>query len=248
MPTDKELRTFHSRLLTVVKLKLPKDLEDQAIAAITEKFLGGVQKGKPANRSWQAATVRVKKPINFRHNSKAERARDAAEAAIKETGQAVPLYKLTEAIEARGVHLGGTHPSRRLSAILGASSKFASTREGWKLADAAAEPKQKRPPKIVGASGTTYIDLAIRALTIEQHPIGTGEIIAFLRQFRPLPDPLDRKTILSITSALSHDDRFQNLKWGGSRRWWIKDWPLPQDPVGNNGHAMLQTYEPTTEH
>jgi hypothetical protein len=210
MPTEKELHAFHARQNAVMKAKLPKDLERQALAAITQEFLGVVEKGMPANRSWQAATMRTKRQADYvKPNSKAELARSASDAVLREAGNPVPLYKLTDAIEARGVHLGGTHPSRRLSAILGASPKFISTREGWTTADAAKAPQKEsdKKPKIVGAAGTTYIDLAIRALTAAKRPLATPEIIAFMRQYRPLPDPLDRKTIVNITSAFSHDER-----------------------------------------
>jgi hypothetical protein len=95
---------------------------------------------------------------------------------------------------------------------------------------------------LVGAAGTTYPDLAARALTEAGHPLATPEIIAFIARHRPFRHQ-GRKAVVNVTSSLSHDDRLENMAWGGRRTWWFANRPLPDekatpDGLQVNGHLV----------
>jgi hypothetical protein len=230
MTTREQLLAIHARQLAVLDAKLPENLERQALKAISDDLLGSTGVPLPANRA------RPNRPMSW-----SAHARDAAEAVIRELKRPVPLSELYQAIEARGIPLGGKYPSRRLSAILGDAHTLISTERGWWIADERQQAEKAQaqttgPRKRVGVAGTKYSDLAVRALEEAGQPLRTHDIIQFMRQHRPLPAEIDRRTVVNITSAFSHDQRLHNVRWFGTRTWWFKDRPMPPETM--NGHEV----------
>jgi hypothetical protein len=228
MTTREQLLAIHARQLAVLDAKLPEDLERRALRAISDELLGSTVP-MPATRP-------TSRPVSW-----SAHARAAAEAVIRELNRPVPLAELYEAIEARGVPLGGKFPSRQLSSILSQARTLISTEHGWWIADEKqqaekAEAQTKAPRKRMGVVGATYSDLAVRALEEAGHPLRTHDIIQFMRQHRRLPGEIDRRTKVNITSAFSHDQRLHNIRWFDTRTWWLRDRPAPPEDV--NGHAI----------
>jgi hypothetical protein len=71
-----------------------------------------------------------------------------------------------------------------------------------------------------------YVDLALMALEQARRPVRTPAMVDFIGQHREL-DPARAR--VNISSALSHDERFQNVSWGGGRAWWFADRALPHE-------------------
>jgi hypothetical protein len=234
MSTRADLLAAHKAMATVLDAKFAKNPEWTAFRLIDKALLNLIEieipKGRGSLPDPESATAR---------------ATVAAEAVIRELNRPVPLAELYEKIAARGVVLGGKHPNRRLSAILGDRGTLISTPQGWWIADAEQraqkeQQQQRQPARRAGMAGTTYPDLAVRALNEANKPLATFDLIQFIREHRTLPDN-GRKTVVNITSAFSHDDRLQNTYWLGRRVWWLADRPLPSDPMDTpiNGELRL---------
>lgn len=73
----------------------------------------------------------------------------------------------------------------------------------------------------------TYTELAARALEHAGAPIVTNMLVEFIGEFRPLHKNL-KKARINVSSALSHDDRFESVPWQGGRAWWWSDRPIPE--------------------
>jgi hypothetical protein len=82
-------------------------------------------------------------------NSVTARAMAESEAVIRELCRPVPLTELWGRVEARGVQLGGRHPSWQLSSILGHSPTLISTKRGWWIKGA----PLPLPPLLIGGNG-----------------------------------------------------------------------------------------------
>jgi len=239
MPTAKQLDDFHARQRAVLDARLPKEVEREALIAINNDYLallgfspsGANQPSQPPVITHTARKGRRKNYESAHGN--APLAAKAAEAIVRERGRPVPLAELYHLVKARGVHLGGKHPSRQLCSILGKQSSLVSTDQGWCAMEDIRKlnahlPWQAR--RSTSAPGNSYSDLALQAITEAKTPLSTPEIIAFVRQHRELPENLERRTIVSITSSFSHDERLKNIHWGDGRRWWHKDQPPPPEP------------------
>ena len=78
----------------------------------------------------------------------------------------------------------------------------------------------------------SYPDLAVRALTTNNRPMPTGELIGYIRQYRSLPKTDERRTRVNISSSFSHDERLENILYNGERTWWLAGRDVPQTSNG----------------
>jgi hypothetical protein len=77
-------------------------------------------------------------------------------------------------------------------------------------------------------SGSSYVDLALKALEANRAPVPTSDMVSFIGARRPLgPDP--KKARINIQSALSKDNRVQSVPWRGGTAWWYAGRPVPTD-------------------
>jgi hypothetical protein len=235
MSTKADLLSAHKAMISVLDAKFAKVQEWQAFRSIDKALINLIEEGTavPNQTTHGSRRGQVVQRDTLRPNSRAARARVRAKALLLELKRPIPLQELYEAIAARGVPLGGKHPSRRLSAILGGDGDFVSTPRGWWLSDRPmppAEPAKEPSAPSTGAAvvngGTTYPDLAVLALAQYGYPLATPDMISFIGERRILKD-LSRKTIVNITSSFSHDKRLTNIKWLGGRAWWLADTPVP---------------------
>ncbi len=86
----------------------------------------------------------------------------------------------------------------------------------------------RRPPAV-----PSYAALGIQALDRFGLPLTTPEMIEFMAQRRQLPADPDRART-NIVSALSHNERVQNIPWRGGRAWWHADKPVPKDETAGS--------------
>jgi hypothetical protein len=235
MSTKADLLSAHKAMTAVLDAKFAKVQEWQAFRSIDKALINLIEEAgtTPNQTTHGSRRGQVVQRDSLRPNSRAARARVQAKAHLLALKRPVPLQELYDAVAERGVPLGGKHPSRRLSAILGADSDFVSTPQGWRLAEfppAPAAPLRKLPmPRTAlrdAQFAGTYPDLAVAALNQHGYPIATPELMQVIGKYRPLRDD-SRKTIVNITSSFSHDKRLTNIKWQGGRAWWLADKPLP---------------------
>jgi hypothetical protein len=77
-------------------------------------------------------------------------------------------------------------------------------------------------------SALPYADLAAQKLDEIKKPVSTPVVVAYIAARRPIPDdPEKAKT--NISSALSHDSRFQSVPWQGGRAWWWANTEVPKE-------------------
>lgn len=252
MSTKADLISAHKAMSAVLDAKFGKVQEWQAFRAIDKALIALIDGGmSAANHPVVHSRKATRRPAT-RPQSASAQARAAADAVIRELGRPVPLSELYEKVAARGVTLGGKFPNRRLSAILGDTGTLISTDRGWWIADAEQEAeknqKQSGPPaRWATISGSSYPDLAVRALTEAGAPLATPEMIEFIAKHRTLRDNT-RKTVVNITSSFSHDERLQNIHYGGRRMWWLVGKPLPNEtPDGLRVGGRLIPDPPTLE-
>jgi hypothetical protein len=58
-------------------------------------------------------------------------------------------------------------------------------------------------------------------------PIATTKMVEFIGQYRKFKGD-GSKARINVGSALSHDDKFQNIEWEGGRAWWWAEKPVPR--------------------
>jgi hypothetical protein len=247
MSVKANLLLAHKAMLAVLDAKFAKVQEWQAFRNIDKALIGLIEEGGavPNQTTHGSRRRQVVQRDSLRPNSRAARARVQAKAVLLQLKRPVPLQELYDAVAARGVPLGGKHPSRRLSAILGGDNDFVSTPQGWWLSEmqvppaAAAKPASRAPAETQSLQFlSTYPDLAVAALNQYGHPLPTPDMIQFIGQRRTLKDD-SRRTVVNITSSFSHDKRLTNIKWNGSRAWWFADVPVPTDPSTPDGEMRL---------
>ena len=72
----------------------------------------------------------------------------------------------------------------------------------------------------------TYTTLARMLIEKKGSPVTTPELVAYMRENRPIHSD-EEKAKINITSSLSKDDRFQSIPWAGGKAWWLVGRDLP---------------------
>lgn len=79
-------------------------------------------------------------------------------------------------------------------------------------------------------SRLTQTDAAALVLNEKAIPLPTPALLQLIEQKGSKVGGAD--PLVNLSSALSKDDRFDSVRWGGERRWWFRGKPMPHDDLG----------------
>jgi hypothetical protein len=77
----------------------------------------------------------------------------------------------------------------------------------------------------------SYGDLGHLVLSEAGKPLATPEMLAAVARRRGV-DPEEKKAVIS--TALSKDERIENIRWGNGRAWWLVGRALPTETAHAN--------------